>query len=356
MHYIVMDLEWNQCADGKEFSYKEVPFEIIQFGAVKLDEKFNIVSKYDRYVKPKLYRKLHYVVEEILEITMEELMEQGSDFETVVQDFLCWCGEDYVFCTWGGTDLIELQRNMNFYKIQYKFPKPFLFYDLQKLYSLCFSDGKTRLTLRHAIEEQEIDTIGNYHSADCDAGYAAMIFKELDFEKVKRFYSVDTFRIPCNKKEEIYLNFGNYEKYISRGFGTRERAAEAREVKACKCFLCGRDLKKQVKWFATSTKNYFGLFYCEEHGLIRGRYRTKSTDDGRYYTIRIMKLTDDEGAERIRLRKLHEQEHRREIRHRGKAEPADLPECLQNRFRNTLRDDSCDMPQDNNLQNEKKET
>ena len=39
MKYIVLDLEWNQSARGKSFEKKEIPFEIIQIGAVKLDEK-----------------------------------------------------------------------------------------------------------------------------------------------------------------------------------------------------------------------------------------------------------------------------------------------------------------------------
>lgn len=316
MNYIVLDLEWNQCAEGKAYSCVDVPFEVIQIGAVKLNEHFDIVSSFDRYVKPALYKKLHAKVEEILCVTMEELFSVGQDFEDVAEDFLNWCGEDYIFCTWGGTDLVELQRNMSFFRVDYKFPKPFLFYDLQKLYSICFSDGKSRITLQHAIEELRLEESGHYHSAGEDAKYAAMIMRQLDFDKVKKYYSVDTYKIPYNKKEEIYLNFGSYGKYISRGFTTRERAAQDREVRNCKCFICNRPMKKHIKWFATNAKSYYGLFECEEHGLIKGRFRIKSTDRDQYYAIRILKLTDYEGAEKIRLRKQREQEHRRLMRHK----------------------------------------
>ena len=37
MNYIVFDLEWNQCPDGKEKEIKDMPFEIIEIGADKLD-------------------------------------------------------------------------------------------------------------------------------------------------------------------------------------------------------------------------------------------------------------------------------------------------------------------------------
>ena len=42
MNYIVMDLEWNQSAKGKQFSEDHFPFEIIQIGAAKVNEKLDI--------------------------------------------------------------------------------------------------------------------------------------------------------------------------------------------------------------------------------------------------------------------------------------------------------------------------
>ena len=215
MNYIVLDLEWNQSPDGKEYSYKDIPFEIIQIGAVKLDEKLQIVSEFDRYVKPQIYMKMHKIVEELLCISMDELTEKGEVFEIVIKDFLEWCGEDYIFCTWGSTDLIELQRNIYHYNIDYKPPKPFLFYDLQKLYSINFSDGATRITLQHAIEEQGINSEQEYHMAINDARYTARVMQTLDFAKVEKFYSVDTYRIPVNKKDEIYLNFNRKYSIIT---------------------------------------------------------------------------------------------------------------------------------------------
>ena len=38
VHYIVFDLEWNQSPKGKEGTVDHLPFEIIEIGAVKLDE------------------------------------------------------------------------------------------------------------------------------------------------------------------------------------------------------------------------------------------------------------------------------------------------------------------------------
>ena len=39
MNYIVLDLEWNQSNTGDEEEAKQIPFEIIDFGAIKLNNR-----------------------------------------------------------------------------------------------------------------------------------------------------------------------------------------------------------------------------------------------------------------------------------------------------------------------------
>ncbi|MBS4803537.1 MAG: DNA polymerase III, partial [Clostridium sp.] len=70
-------------------------------------------------------------------------------------------------------------------------------------------------------------------------------------------------------------------------------------------------MKRIIKWFSTNSKSYYGLFSCQEHGLIKGRFRIKSTDDKQYYAIRILKCTDEEGGKKIKMRQQREKEHRR---------------------------------------------
>jgi inhibitor of KinA sporulation pathway (predicted exonuclease) len=317
MNYIILDLEWNQSAKGKKFAMPGMPFEIIQIGAVRLNDRFEPVAEFERLVKPQVYTQLHYACSEVTGIT-QEMLKKGVHFVDAVSDFLEWCGKDYIFCTWGSMDLVELQRNMNFYEVENTFPMPFLYYDVQKLYSICFSDGKDRISLQAAIEEQELKETEHYHMALSDARYTAQILRQITFSEVAAFYSVDTYNPPKNRKEEITLRFGNYTKYISRTFDTRERAANDREVRSCKCVVCSKPMVRLEKWFATNGKNYYGLFKCSEHGLVKGRFRTKETDDERYFAIKILKLTDESGAEKVRERKESAREHRR-LRRQNKA-------------------------------------
>ena len=313
MNYIVLDLEWNQSAKGKKYTLPGMPFEIIQMGAVKLDNKFDVIDEFDRLVCPQVYPVLHSVCGEVTGIT-QEMLADGEHFVDTALDFLEWCGQDYIFCTWGSTDLVELQRNLNHYAIEAEFPMPFLFYDVQKLYSLCFLNGKERPALQTAIEQRGIAEKEQYHMALSDARYTAQLMKLLDFEKVRAFYSIDTYRVPKRRKDEICMNFGNYSKYISRVFDTREKAANDRRVRSCNCFLCGKPMERKIKWLATNGKTYYGLFFCEEHGLIKGRFKIKHTDDEQYYAVKILKRTDDAGAEKLHARQLQEREHRRQRR------------------------------------------
>ena len=73
-------------------------------------------------------------------------------------------------------------------------------------------------------------------------------------------------------------------------------------------------MTRLVKWFATNSKCYYGLFTCDEHGLIKGRFRVKQNDNGKYYVVRIMKNTDENGALKIYEKQIKEREHRRRRR------------------------------------------
>ena len=52
MNYIVFDLEWNQCPGGKEKENKKLPFEIIQIGAVKLDDQWEECGQFQEKIRP----------------------------------------------------------------------------------------------------------------------------------------------------------------------------------------------------------------------------------------------------------------------------------------------------------------
>lgn len=99
-NFIVFDLEWNQNPGGKEASVERLPFEIFEIGAVKLNEEREKVAEFHRIIRPCVYRQMHRIISEVTHVSIEELERDGEPFAAVMEDFLKWCGEDCIFCTW----------------------------------------------------------------------------------------------------------------------------------------------------------------------------------------------------------------------------------------------------------------
>lgn len=317
MNYIILDLEWNQSPTGKGQENKALPFEIVEIGAVKLDNDRKEIGRFHSIVAPVVYDELHHVTRDIILFSMEEL-KKGRSFKEVALEFFKWCEEDgeYIFCTWGSMDLTELQRNCRYFNVEYKAPMPFIYYDIQKLYSRCYSDGKQRSALETAVTEQMIEKDIPFHSAFDDAIYTARVFKQMDFEKVKKYSSVDTFEIPRNRKQEFIINYGEYTKYISRGFSDKDEAMRDGAVMSTPCTFCGKNARKKIRWFATNQKKYYCMAQCETHGLMKGKIRIRKTDDERYYVIKIVKPATKEDVVIIKQKQLSERLKRRKRRQR----------------------------------------
>lgn len=295
-HYIVLDLEWNQSPDGKEGEIENFPFEIIEIGAVRLDEQRRETGEFRGLVRPVVYPEIHYKISAVTHMDQKELEKEGRPFRAVATDFIEWCGEDCVFCTWGPMDLLELQRNMAFYGMEIPFKTPFLYYDIQKLYSLLMGDGKQRISLDIAVKELGIGEEWPFHRALYDAHYTGRVMEAMDFKKVREYWSTDYYRLPECREEEVYLVFPDYSKYISMPFESKEEAIADKTVTDLVCCRCNRMLRKKIRWFSVNQKFYFALGVCPEHGFVKGKIRMKRRDDGRIYVVKTMKLTDEEGA------------------------------------------------------------
>lgn len=310
MNYIVFDLEWNQSPRGKEGAVDHFPFEVIEIGAVKLDENRNQIGEFRQLVCPTVYTQLHYKISEVTHLDMDTLRREGIPFEQAMNRFLEWCGEageEYRFVTWGSMDLTELQRNMMYYGLEIPFPMPLLYYDLQKLFSLRYGNGKEKLSLDQAVENMEvpIDEEKPFHHALDDAYYTGQIMSRMDFTPVKEFYSMDYYRIPEVEEEEITLSFPAYgafpayTKYVSREFETKEEAMADKLVNDMICCRCRRMLRKKIRWFAVNPRLYVCLAVCPEHGLVRGKIRIKKAESGGVFAVRTTKLVDEAGAAAI---------------------------------------------------------
>ena len=315
--YIVFDLEWNQSSVGKEASLDHLPFEIFEIGAVKLNENMEKLSEFHRLIRPCVYRQMHFAISEVTHVTMDELIHRGEPFKQVMESFLEWCGDDYIFCTWGSMDLTELQRNMIYHGMEIPFASPLLFYDVQKLYSRLYSDGKTRESLDVAVNFFGLEANVPFHRALEDAEYTGGVLQRLDMDQVGEYVSVDYYRIPQCREEEFTLVFPDYSKFVSRGFATKEDAMSDKQVTDMVCYKCRRMLRKKIRWFSYGQRFYLCLAACPEHGPVKGKIRMKRSEDGSVFAIKTQKIVNSEGAELI-ARKKEDTKLRRAEREKAK--------------------------------------
>lgn len=321
MDYIILDLEWNQSARGKKYEKKEIPFEIIQIGAVKLNESGEILDTFNCVIRPVVYKKLHSAVKEVVALSDQEL-KKGVSFSEAFVQLMRFCGNEYIFCTWGSQDLWQLQQNMQYYKIENAFPRVMRYYDVQKLFSIVFEDGKLRRTVEHAVDVLGIAKDMLFHSAVNDALYVGEIFQKLlpNQEAMERV-SVDYYKPPLNKKEEVCLKFKTYSKYVYRVFPSKEEAMEDRGVCSVKCPVCKTALRKKVMWFTGNTKKYYCIAKCPFHGFVKGKIQMKKYvgDSQLIFPIKIVKPVSEEDVEKICEMKKQIAEKRRLKRAKGAA-------------------------------------
>lgn len=191
MFYVIFDLEWNNAYDYK---LRKGMNEIIEIGAVKLDEKLNIVDTFKQLIKPKLSSKLSSRFKNLTHISMDEINKSGIAFENAISDFARWSGKDNsIFMSWSNSDLYVLIDNFKKFigTSSIDFIKKYV--DLQK-YCQSFIEGSSsnQISLSRCAEifEISVDT-DNLHRALEDCFLSAECYRKVYDSKRFSAYITD---------------------------------------------------------------------------------------------------------------------------------------------------------------------
>jgi hypothetical protein len=226
-----------------------------------------------------------------------------------VERFRKWCGEDYIFCTWGPLDLVELQRNIRYYGLEPLSDGPFKYLDVQKLFSFAYEDRRARRTLEYAIDFLNIEKDVPFHRAFGDAYYTAKVLERLD-EKVLSNYSFDVFHLPKDKDSEIHVVFNDYAKYISRGFVDKSQILGDRAIMGTRCYLCDKAIRRKIRWFTPNGKHYYSVSYCDKHGFMKSKIRIRKAESDLVYVMKTDKFITEEEVADIRSKQEKSRQHR----------------------------------------------
>lgn len=193
MYYIIFDLEWNSAYAHSLHSFMN---EIIEIGAVKLDEKLNIVDTYKQLIIPEFTKKLSGRCKRLTNITNEEIKENGIYFLDAFKDFGSWSrGKDNVFMSWSNSDLYVMTQNFTQQTGSAKLDFINNYCDVQK-YCMSFinkndNPNGNQVALERCAELFEVDfDTEKLHRALTDCYVATECLKKVyDQKKIKSYIS-----------------------------------------------------------------------------------------------------------------------------------------------------------------------
>ena len=207
MAFIIIDLEFNNLEGIHKYypdlftkypslENAELDNEIIEIGAIKLDNYMKPLNEFKAYIKPSAIPVLNPKISEITSITEKDL-ENGLSFQEGIEKLSELIDEGDVICSWAKDDIIEIINNAVYYKYEnLDWLKNYL--DLQE-YSTKILGKKKSLSLKNALEDLKIKVDNSkLHDALNDAIYTAEVFKRIYNSRVLKNYIIkDIYNMPA---------------------------------------------------------------------------------------------------------------------------------------------------------------
>ncbi|RTE03053.1 3'-5' exonuclease [Paenibacillus whitsoniae] len=186
MDYIVLDIEFN----GRKFA-SDLPMEVIEIGAVRLDASLQQIDEFSALIKPVYFAKLNGFIKKKTGIPQEDI-DRASGFPKVIQDFIRWLDRspEKLLITWGGEDLKRIILDTRMHKLDDAYWMAMDYFDLLKGY-IRFKNVTNDVSVEAALDELGITGEGSAHRALDDARMTAevlrAVFQELDFSRKQLF-------------------------------------------------------------------------------------------------------------------------------------------------------------------------
>jgi DNA polymerase III epsilon subunit-like protein len=274
MHYIVMDLEWNQPTSFNTPVFRQIGdsllFEVIQIGAVKLDERFSVLDELSIPVRPTHYVNIHPRIRRMTHLGRDEL-EGAPAFPEAMAQFSDWCGEDYVFLTWGADDVSVFKQNLDFFQYE---GEPARMFDVQRYYAEAFELGARQKSLQGAMEHLEIppDEHRDFHNAVNDAYYTALVLQKLP-DPAGVLKHEQTPRKLCHNPRNVRFRITRTVPSVAAGLA-------GADVLTPDCPTCKKPTQLETELTPQAPGKYVALSKCPQHGHLFVKVRFTVLPDG----------------------------------------------------------------------------
>lgn len=256
--------------------------EIIEIGAVKLNENLEEVGVFSSTIKPCYTKKLNSYFKKLTHINDKDLKNSES-FNEVIEKFIKWCDcdENTVFLSWSDTDLhvfvenfTQLLKCENVYFIK-------KYADLQKyIMSFVKTENNNQISLSAAAEKFSLSTDDfSAHRATDDSRVCEALFqKTFDEKKFLNFIR--------NTQEPLF-----YRRLVFKPFiiSDLKKANIDKKQLSYTCPVCKEKIKFDGK-FNAKLKAFCEIKQCKNcKNKIVATFRFKQNFDSVHISKRIKK-------------------------------------------------------------------
>lgn len=173
MNFIVYDLEAT-CWLGRP---PHGVNEIIEIGAIKLNQYGEVTDEFSRFVKPTINPVLSHFCTKLTSIQQDDV-DRARPFNKVVEDYMDWIGiydESYLLCSWGDADKRLLLSDCNIHNIETEWLDHHI--NIKNQYFRLKKQVK-KTGLRRSVKREGFEFTGTAHRAISDAVNTAKIFSK----------------------------------------------------------------------------------------------------------------------------------------------------------------------------------
>ncbi len=290
MEYVIFDLEWDNVFYKKE---KRFINQILQIGAIKLDDSFNIIDSFTATIRSVLSKRVTGRFATLTGITTEKML-AGIPLEQAVREFNVFSKDADVTMTWSDSDLYTIVENEKLLKNSGLSFNMNFYLDLQKLVQAKMREkgyeNKNQVSLEFAAEFFGVNIEEfSMHTALDDSTVCGKLLKLCYNEDVFKSLLRDT------KNPEFYRRL-HFKAYPITDIN--DKALDKSEFCFC-CPECGGKLNRISKW-KYRNRWFSSPFRCPNcNDKYIGRVYAKMTFEGVSYKQRLSKIQKKEAENEV---------------------------------------------------------
>ena len=283
MNFVILDLEWNGTYSRRIKSFIN---EIIEFGAVKVDEQLHIIDTFEALVRPQVGKKISGKIRTLTSITNEELA-GGLQYMQVISRFKKWMG-DAILMTWGTSDILALIENCRYFCGNERIPFLQYYVNLQAYCEEMLHYDKTQqMGLSTSAQLLEIDEDGFDH-------HRALGDSLLSLRCLQRLYHPERLRSFIQTADEEFYHRMTFKTVILCDLNNP--LIQPGDM-TFNCDACGRRAHRITEW-QLKNKSYRAVFLCKNcRRSFYGRVQFKLKYEGLMVKKCIMPIRPPEKEE-----------------------------------------------------------